>query len=123
MKKHTSATLFYSDKHEDCLKANKSFSKKVDLNQHSLSHLIDRKETSRVQCIECCKGFKSTKYLEGHIKREHFEGHCETCNVCGDELRDWQARCRIKHQKELQNEDNMQKCSNLIFDHQGFISV
>ena len=108
MKKHTSATQFYCDKHESCLKANKSFSKKVDLNQHILSRMIDRKEASRVQCIECYKGFKSTKYLEDHIKREHFEGPHETCDVCSDE-RDWQARCqhRIKHQKELQNEDKM----------------
>ena len=77
MKKHTSATWFYCDKHEDCLKANKSFSKK---------------EASRVQCIECYKGFKSTKYLEDHIKREHFKGPCETCDIRGNKLRDWQAR-------------------------------
>ena len=109
MKKHTSATRFYCDKHEDCLKANKSFSKKVDLNQYLLSCMIDRKEASRVQCIECYKGFKSTKYLEDHIKREHFEGPCETCDICSNELRDQQARHqpRIKHQKELQTDDKM----------------
>ena len=71
--------------------------------------MIDRKEASGVWCIECYKGFKSTKYLEDHIKREHFKGPHETCDICGDELRDQQARCqhRIKHQKELQNEDKM----------------
>ena len=99
MKKHTSAAQFYCNKHEDCLKANKSFSKKVDLNEHILSHMFDRKEVSGVQCIECYKGFKSTKYLEDHIKRENFKGPHETCDICGDELRDWQARHqhRIKH--------------------------
>ena len=109
MIKHTSATQFYCDKHEDCLKANKSFSKKVDLNQHILSHMIDRKEVGRVQCIESYKGFNSTKYLEDHINREHFESPHETCDICGNELRDWQARCqhRIKYQKELQNETKM----------------
>ena len=91
------------------MKANKSFSKKVDLNQHILSHMINRKEASGVQCIECYKGFKSTKYLDDHIKREHFKGPHEICDVCSNELRDQQARCqhRIKHQKELQNEDKM----------------
>ena len=112
IKKHTSATWFYCDKHEDCLKVNKSFSKKVDLNQHVLSHMIDRKEASRVQCIECYKEFKSTKYLEDHIKREYFEGPHENCDVCGNELRDQQARCqhRIKHQ----NYKMRTKCKNTL---------
>ena len=90
MKKHTSVTQSYCDKHEDCLKANKSFSKMVDLNQHILSRMIDRKKASRV-----------------------WSGPCETCEVCSDELRDQQARCqhRIKHQKELQNKD---KCKNAL---------
>ena len=40
-------------------------------------------------------------YLEDHIKREHFSGSRETCDDCGAELKDRQAKClhHIKHQK------------------------
>ena len=64
--------------------------------------MIDQKEAQRIRCIECFKGFKSKKYLEDHIKREHLSGPRETCDDCGAELKDIQAKhlhC-IKHQKE-----------------------
>ena len=49
-------------------KKNKSFSKKVDLEQHIMSRMIDQKEVQRVRCIECFKGLKSKRYLEDHVK-------------------------------------------------------
>ena len=76
-------------------KKNKSFSKKIGLEQHIISRMIDQKEAQRVRCIECVKGFKSNKYLKDHIKREHFSGHRETCDECGAELKDRQNACII----------------------------
>ena len=102
MKKHLSTPRFFCDKHNDGVISNESFSKKVDLDQHILSRMIDNKEAQCIHCIECFKGFNSQKYVEDHIKREHMSGLKETCPECGDELRDRQARClhRIKHLKE-----------------------
>ena len=78
------------------------FSKKVDLEQHLMSRMIDEKQAQRVRCIECFKGFKSKKYLEDHIKREHITGSRETCDDCWAEFKDRQVKHLhgIKHQKE-----------------------